>query len=339
MQRIGVGVIGLGFIGQAHVRAYVAAAREGFPCRLHAVCDRTRERLSGRATASGNLAVGDADRLFDPGEVRTCTEPDELLADPGVHLVSVCTYTDSHADLATRALKAGKHVLVEKPVAVRSVDVRRLSDVAAASGRLCMPAMCMRFWPGWDWLRDRVRDGSFGAVRSATFQRLGSGPSWAADFYQNEARSGGALFDLHIHDVDFICWCFGHPVAVHCYGSGAHFTTTFRFDGGPSHVAAEGAWDLARAAGFRMRYLVAFEKATAEWDLARSPSLIVHQGPRSEPVELSSGTGYDGQVRRFVEAIAHARSQPPASLEDAIAVTEVLEAAARSRQIGRPVEL
>jgi predicted dehydrogenase len=343
---INVGVIGLGFMGRTHVQAYLAAANAGFPCRHAAVADPHADRRAGNLPSAGNLGVAATERLFDPTTVRAYATPEELLADatPNVHLVSICTYTDSHVDLAIKALRAGKHVLLEKPVALRSADVRRLADVARDHPQLvCMPAMCMRFWPGWDWLKDRIQDRTLGAVRSATFQRLGAGPNWSADFYRNPDRSGGALFDLHIHDADFIYWAFGPPRSIASTGSLSHLTTLYRYDSPPFdsslHVAAEAAWDLAPTAGFRMRYLVNFEHATAEFDVSQTPSVILHTKDGSTPLDLPAYAGYEGEVRHFVSTIAAGRTDVRATLDDAVAVTELLEAEAESLRTGREISL
>ncbi len=342
---IGVGVIGLGFMGQTHLRAYESAAADGFGCRLVAVCDPDEGRRSGKVIAAGNIGNADAPTmLFDPRLVKGYATAAELLADPAVQLVSICTYTDTHVELALAALAAGKHVLVEKPVSLRSSEVRRLAAAAEQAqrerGLLCMPAMCRRFWPGWDWLRERVRDGSLGRVRSATFTRLGSGPRWGAAFYRNVSRSGGALFDLHIHDTDFVYWCFGRPERVTAAGDEMHVTTLYHYSGAdaPVHVAAEGAWDLAPGAGFRMRFLVNFERGTAEFDLARpptSPALVLHTAEGSSAVEPTSAagrvkTGYDGEVRHLLEAISSGRGELRATMREAVEVAEVLEAEQRS---------
>jgi predicted dehydrogenase len=144
-ERIGIGVIGMGFMGQTHARAYLAAAESGSPCVLRAVCDRDPDRRSGIATGTGNIAASDEqERLFDPATVRGYENPDDLLSDSSIALVSICTHTDTHVDLAIRALDAGKHVLVEKPVAVTLPEIRHLADHAAKSNRLCVPAMCIR---------------------------------------------------------------------------------------------------------------------------------------------------------------------------------------------------
>ncbi len=343
---IGIGVIGLGFMGQTHVRAYQSAAADGFGCRLVAVCDSDGERRAGRVGGGGNIAVGTGAQqklLFDPRLVQAYAEPRDLLADASVHLVSICTYTETHVDLALAALAAGKHVLVEKPVSLHAGEVRRLAAAAKGAleerGLLCMPAMCMRFWPGWDWLRARVADGSLGRVRSATFTRMGSGPAWASGFYRDTSRSGGALMDLHIHDTDFVYWCFGRPESVCSTGDEMHVTTLYRYAGAgaPVHVVAEGAWDLAPGAGFRMRFVVNFERGTAEFDFSRapgSPALVLHTAEGTsavEPTVPGIATGYDGEVRHLLGAIAGGRRELGATMDDAVAVAELLEAERESQ--------
>lgn len=346
---LGVGVIGLGFMGRTHVGAYQAAARDLGACELVAVCDSSPDRLTGEPVAVGNLGTAaNEPKLFDPSKVRGYTDPDEFFADPRLSIVSICTYTDSHVDLAVRALRAGKHVLVEKPVSIDPAQVRRLAEVARSSGRLCMPAMCMRFWPGWDWLHDRITESrrnergtagaALGNVLSATFQRLGSGPSWGPAFYRDEARSGGALVDLHIHDADFISWCFGAPARVFAAGSARHLTALYRFKDGPNHVTAEGAWDLAPTAGFRMRFLVNFENASADFDLSRKPALLLHTESGSTEIPLSVLSGYDRQVRHFIETAASGGT-PHASLEEAARVAELLQHERESIERGSSVGL
>lgn len=336
---LGIGVVGLGFMGSTHVKAYQLARKDGFPCRLVAVADPNPDRRAG-LPSSGNIDTGaEAEALFDPGQVRGYDTPEKLFADEDIHLVSICTYTDSHVDLATKALNAGKHVLIEKPVALSSQAMLPLLGVAARSGRLCMPAMCMRFWPGWEWLKEIVQHATYGQLRTARFERLGSGPGWANEFYRNDTRSGGALFDLHIHDTDFVHWLFGAPSAVSSSGSRNHVLTSYRFHAGPAAhalVTAEGGWSLAPAAGFRMKYLLNFEKASVEFDLSKDPTVTVHHADRSEAMKFACLGGYDLEVRHLIECITHDR-RPRATLEDALAVTKTIEAELRSIHAGTAI--
>ncbi len=331
---VGVGIIGMGFMGQTHARAYAAAARTGAPCVLRAVCDPNAERRAGRAAHAGNIAAADRDPPFDPDAVRGYADPDELLADGSIDLVSVCTHTDSHVDLAIRAIDAGRHVLVEKPVALSSPEVERLIAHARRSDRLCVPAMCMRHWPGWADLKRLVASGEHGSVRHARFERLGSAPAWA-DFYADPDRCGGAIFDLHVHDADLALWLFGPPESVHSVGDARHVSTHMRYPGGPA-VATEGGW-LSAGFPFRMGFTVEFERAVAAFDSSRDPAMTLHTSDGPRPVPLPAHTGYDAQARAMVNAVVTADASGLPSLDDALAVTRLIEAERRSAAEGRAI--
>ena len=102
---VGVAVIGLGFMGRTHVRAYRNA---GSACRLVGVYDIDPSRLTGESGEAGNIATGsDEARLFDPDEVFATDSLDKLLASDEVDAVSVCTPTDTHCAVARAALRAG----------------------------------------------------------------------------------------------------------------------------------------------------------------------------------------------------------------------------------------
>ena len=323
---VNVGILGLGFMGQTHLGAYRAAHERGFENRLTAICDADPQRRTGRSAAGGNIGAKDEGvDLFDPAEVRAYAEPAELFADPEVELISICTHTDTHVDLAIQALEVGKHVLVEKPVATTAAPVERLAAAAREASTLCMPAHCIRFWPGGDWLRDRIVGKTYGAVRSAVFRRLASKPAWAPDFYRDSARTGGALVDLHIHDADFIRWCFGAPESVTAAGNLDHLTALYHYPDGPSHVVAEGGWDHTPGFQFQMRYIVVFEEATAEFDLSHDPVLTLSRGGESEAVELPEGDGYTGEVCHLLERIVAGSGDLRCTVDDAVALARMLE--------------
>lgn len=323
---VNVAVLGLGFMGRTHIGAYRAAAERGSANRLVAVCDSDPQRRAGVSGAAGNLEDGEsAELMFDPASLNAYAEPAELFADPDVELVSICTHTDSHVDLAIQALEAGKNVLVEKPVATTSAEVARLAAAVSASSRLCMPAHCMRFWPGWDWLHDKIVSREFGGVRSAVFRRLASPPAWSPDFYANSERTGGALIDLHIHDADFIRWCFGEPSEVRSAGTLDHLSTLYRFEGGPAHVVAEGGWDHSPGFPFQMRYIVVFDQATAEFDLSRDPVLTLSRGGESVAVDIPEGDGYVGEVQHLLDVVRSGGSDLRCTIEEAAGLALMLE--------------
>jgi len=336
---IGVGVAGLGFMGRTHIEAYGAANAAGFANKLVAVCSQKPEELDGKSRGGGNLATGASDRVFDPAVVRGYPELDQLIADKEVELVSICTHTATHVDFALRALAAGKHVLVEKPVALTANEVEPLARAAREARTLCMPGHCLRFWPGWRWLADRVREGTFGAPRSFVARRLAGRPDWSPEFYGNPNATGGALLDLHIHDADFIRFCFGAPRAVLASGSLDHVTALYRFAKGPAHVAAEGGWDHSGGFAFRMGYLAVFEQATVEFDSMRERPLILHRDGKVEPLPLEPGGGHDGEIRHLLGAIAEGRNDLLVTIDDALATARLLDAERESLARGTAISL
>lgn len=336
-----VGVIGLGFMGATHVNAYQRAAGEGVACVLGAVCDSNdRRRLGHLSTAPGQLDTGAGERAFDPEVVRCYATPEQLFADPNVDLVSICTPTPSHVPLAEGALRAGKHVVVEKPVGLEPEAIEKLAGVAKGAGKLCMPAMCMRFWPHWSWLKRQVDSQAYGPLLGLSLTRMGAVPGWSQSFFLDGSKSGGALVDLHLHDADYLYHLFGKPVEVASSGfagpSGRvdRVMTMYRYGaGGPGLVTAEGSWEAAGFA-YRMRYVATFRDATADFDISRGEPLLLCRDGAAAPVEVSGLTGYDLELRAAVRAVATGDYAGLPTLEEAAEVTRVLLAEERSALSG-----
>lgn len=348
---IRVGIVGLGFMGRTHLRAYMAAARDGLPCEVAACCASRdsdwNEIVSGSRSVAGNIEqAGSTEARVDPSRVRFTTDWRSIASDASIDLVSVCTPTHTHADIAIALLRAGRHTLVEKPVALSSADAVRVAEAAreaAARNVLCMPAHCMRFWTGWDWLKERVADRSLGALRALTLQRMGSRPNWSREYYADPSQCGGALFDLHIHDADIVLWLLGVPDGVSSAGHVDHIVTRYHYNspGAPAIVVAQGAW-VADGFPFRMRYTAEFEHAVADWDLARPEPLLLCRDANAEPVPLPPVSGYDGEIRHFVRSIADLnRGMSPklrVTPEDAVRVCRLLEMEIKSARTGNPVD-
>ena len=336
---IGVGVIGLGFMGRTHIGCYASVARAGLPCRLVAVCDADETRLTGEVAVAGNLETGaKAERLFDPREVKGYREARGILADPRVKLVSICTHTDTHVDLAIAALEAGKHVLVEKPVALKSADVKRLAAAARKARTLCMPAMCIRFWPGWDWLYARVKDGSLGRVRSQRSRGWGAGRRGQASFIAMRPRAAG--HGRSAHSRCGLCFRLlretqGGEQCGRCAASDDAVSLRDR----PGACGGGGSVGPGPGAKYRMHFLVNFEKASVEWDLYWKPRLRVFWPDRVEEVDVGEGAGYEPEVRHLVSRIAEGRRDLDATMDEAVVVAEMLEAERRSFETGETVKL
>ncbi len=248
-----------------------------------------------------------------------------MLRDDDVGLVVVATPTPLHIEMAIRALEAGKHVFVEKPLALTEREIKPLAECAERyPEQRCMPAHVIRFWPGWIDLVERVRDRRHGRVQSATFRRLGSMPGWNHEFYGNTSQSGGALVDLHLHDVDFILHCFGEPSSVHAVGNLMHVTGSYTFKDGPDHVAAEAAWDQQPGAGFRMSFIINFERATMVFDSSERTPLRIIEGERVTTVESSVSDGYEPELHALIKSIVEP-TPCPVTINDALRAARVID--------------
>jgi predicted dehydrogenase len=338
--RVNVAVVGLGFMGVTHLRAYL----ENPQARIVAVCDARRLPENGvlRGVA-GNIKKSD-DIHLGP-DVKAYRRLDELLADPAVQLVDLCTPTPLHPEQVMAALQAGRHVLCEKPLARTSAAARAILGVAEKAPGLLMPAMCMRFWPGWAWLKRVVAEQAYGRVLAASFRRVSELPAWSrGGTYAAGTDAGGALFDLHIHDADFVNYLFGRPASVFASGvlgaDGAvnHVVAQYHYPDGPV-VSAEGGWLLTQ--GFNMGYTLLCERATVEFDLARGADALRVTKPGQPPRTLNCDTpdGYSEEVRYIVDCVAHRRPPQVVTARDAVTALEICEAEEQSIRTGTIVEL
>lgn len=337
---VNVAVVGLGFMGVTHLRAYLEA--EG--ARVVAVCDSVRLPVNGVLQGvAGNIKKSD-DIHLGP-EVKVYTRLEEVLSDPRVELVDICTPTGFHPDQAIAALGARKNVLCEKPLARTSARGREILKAQESSGCFLMPAMCMRFWPGWSWLKEAVEKQTYGKVYSASFRRLSEAPTWSKQGTYSAAGTdlGGALFDLHIHDTDFVQFLFGRPKGVFSTGvvnSGSidHVVTQYLYPGGPE-VHAEGGWLMAK--GFNMAYTLICEKATLDFDLTRGAEAmrLTPLGQPTQAIKLEALDGYIGEVRYVVDCARFGKRPTTVTAKDGVSALEICEAEEKSVRTGQLIAL
>jgi len=322
-------------MGMTHLRAHL----DNPASRVIAVCGASRMPVDGvLSSVAGNIKQSDGIRLGS--EVQVFRQFADLLADPGVEVIDLCTPTSLHSEQAIAALRAGKHVLCEKPLARTSAEARDILKVAETSPGMLMPAMCMRFWPGWAWLRQVVKEQPYGRVLAARFRRVSEMPRWTG----SRGHPGGALFDLHIHDSDFVNFLFGRPAGVFSSGVTSaegeinHVVTQYDFPGGPV-VYAEGSWLLA--GGFHMSHTLHCERATLDFDLARGAEAlhVLEEGRDLRVLQLNGADGYGAEVRYFVDCVANGQSPQIVTPRDGVAALEICEAEEASIRTGRPVSL
>ena len=182
---IGIGIIGTGGIARAHAQAYLDMHPE---VRLVAVADIDAAKARDAAAQWG------VEHVFD--------DPRDLLALDAIDAVSVCTPTCAHSAPTIAALDAGKHVLVEKPMAATTAEARQMVAAAEQSGKLLMVEMKWRFMPELQAARQAIARGDLGRIYYAEaigWQHRGIP---GGSFIRRDLAGGGALMDNGVYTLD-----------------------------------------------------------------------------------------------------------------------------------------
>jgi predicted dehydrogenase len=304
---IGVCVVGLGFMGKMHFGVHQSSGKS----KVVAICDTDERKLAGDWSSIGGNINDPSARSVDLAGIAQYTSFDEMLKDPEVELVDITLPTYLHAEHAVKALKAGKHVLCEKPIALTVSEADQMVKAGAQALGKFMIAQCIRWWPEYALVREMIAQRKYGRVYSAIFRRMSATPTWGwKNWLQDHTKSGGALIDLHVHDIDYVNYLFGMPQAVTSSGvtktSGGvdHMVTSYHYDSENFMVVAEGDWIGDPAFPFEMNFQIFCEKATITYSSAKSPSLSVYpkEGGEEHPA-FEPGDGYHNEIHYFLDCI------------------------------------
>ena len=318
-----IGIAGFGFMGQMHFRAY----REISGARVSALFDFDA-RVFERAPIQGNIGASD---LGDLSGIPRFADFQRFLSED-LDVIDICIPTYLHREVTEAALKSGRAVFCEKPMALTVPDCDAMIAAAASAKKLLMVGQCVRFWPGCDLILAAVRSGRYGRPLSATLRRVGGAPTWSRWFLE-ESKSGGGVLDCLVHDFDFARAAFGRPADVSARGpldslgkgSGLSYSRTdLRYPGGPSAVTIEGGWVVGPAYPFSMSAFFQFEEATMAFGVDPEAPLAVYlKDGKKELPALREGQGYAWEIRHFLESLAEGRPPelcPPEESRDAIAM-------------------
>jgi predicted dehydrogenase len=185
-----------------------------------------------------------------------------------------------------------------------------------------------------------ILEDALGALCEFTLERMGQPPTWSHEFYTNALRSGGAIVDLHVHDVDFLCWTLGTPQSVTSTGTIQHVRTAYKFARkNPLGAHAVGSWELPEGERFRIRLKVVGEHGAIEFDLGHDPLFpagVCKFGGVSAVSYDTALSPYELQLRDIVDSIS--RGLPSrCSLEQAAVAASVIEREQESLLAGREV--
>ena len=319
-------VIGLGFMGSTHLQALARIPH----AELVAVMDQDEVRLSGDLSSiKGNL--GGPGLKMDFSAVRKYRSVEAILADSDVEAIDICLPTFLHAAVAIQALRAGKHVLCEKPMALNGTDADEMIAEADRAGRVLMVAQVLRFFPAYCELSRLIKSGELGQVRSALFRRRTAVPSWGPWELDRE-KSGGGIFDLLIHDVDQSLHLFGVPETISSTGheNMSHGIDTISSEfhyASIGQVTITGGWFHRGDYPFSMEFTVIGDHGVVEYSSAGRPVTVYWSDGREELLNPEERDGYQAEIAYFLDCCRQGRRPeecPPEESSLAVKLTKLM---------------
>jgi len=332
-----VAVLGAGFMGSTHVQAWKGEA----DVEIAAIYAKSGDRAQPLAESVGTIWTDDLE---------------SILSDPSITIVDICLPSPLHREASEAALQAGKHVLLEKPIALTLEDAEALTAATAASDQMFMVAHVLRFWPEYVELQRQVTAGTYGAPRSVLATRRQAFPAWS-DLFTRSDLTGGAVVDMMIHDFDAVNWVLGTPISVTARGrrnqrSGGfdQVQVLIDYQGGASAVV-DGGMEMPDSYPFGSRFEVLCDSGALEYHF-RAGGRSFEEGGATNALTLFPAIGdpvvatveqtdpFAAEVAYFAECVRSGIGPDRVTTQDAVLALRVALAARSSiEQEGMTVQL
>jgi predicted dehydrogenase len=325
-----IGIVGVGFMGTTH-----AAGWADTPATIAGFTAETQQETGA---------------LVKRYNAKVYPSLDEML--PDVDVVDICSPTHLHHEMALKAAVAGKHIVCEKPLARTTEQAQEIVAACRKAGVQLFVAHVVRFFPEYALAHSAVAEGQIGKPGVIRLHRGSYRPKKpAGNWFLDEAKSGGILMDLMIHDYDYARWVAGevetvsarrvteqHPDAPVDYG----LVILSHRSGALSHIS--GAWAYPPPT-FRTHLEIAGDRGLIEFDsdgTAPIQNFIIKSGADAPDVGLPSSpvseSPYTTQIKEFYAALTEGRPARVSATDGLVAV-QIAEAALQSAHTGQPVQL
>ena len=322
MKEIKVAIVGFGGIARSHYMGYTQLAAEGAPVKLVAVCDIDPERFNTRLRTN----LYNASETL-PESIHRYTDAEELIAREEFDMADICLPTYLHKEYAIKLMAAGKHVMCEKPMALSGGECEEMLAASAKYDRKLMIGQCLRFNATYELLKDTVESGRYGSLRRLFMERRSSQPRWSFEhWFEDTARSGGCILDMHIHDIDMARWLLGEPDAVSAisYDTAARWAVeNTRLYYNNTMVVINGSWDEAKSCRFYWGFNAGFEEASIICDNGKV-TVYPNDGEAYE-AEIAPKDHMAEEIRYFVSTILGGEKNTVNTPESAMADVKLIE--------------
>ena len=306
----------------------VAIIGGGFISNIHAQCYKN---LGVKIEAMADISEDVRKDFAIKYNCKTYKSAEEMLKDisDNIDIVDICAPTYLHEELILLALKYNKHVICEKPLSINIDFVENIIDKFENNNRYLMTAQVLRFWTEYLKIKEWIEEGVFGNIKLVSAIRLAQHPK--SEWFYNPKKSGGGIFELHIHDIDFLCYLFGDVKEVYANGSKDEneswdfINSSIKFKNGIS-ASAQGIFGITDNYPFTANMKVIGDKATAEYSLSagvnldsdgkQSNSLILYRKGKEPIIEnIKSKDAYELELEYFIDCVKNNKKPEIVSLD------------------------
>jgi len=265
--------------------------------------------------------------------------------------VLICTPTHTHEEMVRNAIAHGVHVMCEKPIVLRADAAENLIRAAGNAGVRLMVMQVVRFWPEYAKTKELISCGELGEIKNVYLNRLSAHPTWCT-WHRDPEKSGGGLYDLHIHDIDYLYHVFGPVKSVYAVGkqedSGCfnNVSTVLRFESGETAVV-EGFMDMTGDYEFTTNMRINGSEASVEMvnkivyldgEEVKAAHMVLYKKDGSvEHIRTEKYDPYQKEVEYFASCVQKDRETEMVMNCDVTAVLRVLEAIQESLLTGERV--
>ncbi len=308
-----VAVVGFGFMGMTHSLNILQNA----DLELIAIVDNDPESIEKNLYApGGNFSTGNIDPLALQKISKYSSLHDCLLSEK-LDAIHICVHTELHYEMAKLALMHDKHVLLEKPFTLDIEHAQELIQLAQEKDRILMIAHVVRFMPPYQKLKQWIDSKEFGELKFLAMTRISGIPQWGQWTEKQASRtSGGALFDLNIHDIDFANYVLGAPseiTASHLPGGLSdhdYISAMWSYADKKVRVKIEGGNTFHSNFPFQAGYMAQFEKASILYSSSGGDKIQIADNETIRDVPAGdAGEGYFNEIAYFAGCLQN-NTQP-----------------------------
>ena len=348
--KVKIGIIGVGTIGSVHAEAYATVP----DAEVVALCDILPDRLREKGEKHG------VKELYATHQ--------ELLEKADVDAISVCVPNNMHATIAIDALRAGKHTLLEKPMAMSQEEGRAICAARDAAGKVLQMGMVRRQSPDAEVVKKAIDDGRLGdiyQIRIRLIRRRGI-PGLGGWFTTKAQSGGGGLIDIGVHFFDLAMWTtslwnpsrvsaktyakFGSPMEDYHYISmwagPPKFDGTFDVDDYAAGLVRFGdqatmSFEVAWAANAKDEQMLEILGTKGGIKIGGDTVLLTEVDNMIADVKLDfpkEGGGFPQQMAKFVAAV-QGKAEPPATGEQGVIAMRLIDAIYKSSELNAEVDV